>query len=204
MVQIFSARTDRRLRRTIVLVLVLVACTGALGYYYFRSSTYWNVGTTAEQPIGFRHDLHVRELGLDCGFCHGGATRASAAGMPSAETCLTCHSVVWRGVRALQPLYTSVELGQPIVWESLYRLPEGVHFHHGAHAAAGVTCATCHGDVGSMQKTQKHAPMSMSWCLDCHRRVGEARQPEVHERVSTPQGIAFANPPLTDCSTCHY
>lgn len=206
MAQIFSARTDRLLRRLLLALPLLLVLLLGIGFYQFRSDAHWGVGKTAEQPIGFRHDLHVRELGLDCAFCHGGAERAAAAGMPSASTCLGCHSQLWRGVDALRPLFTSVELGQPIEWKSLYRLPEHTRFHHGAHAASGVGCAACHGDVAAMVKTEKAAPMSMAWCLDCHRQVGE-RQQQALVRASGPQpaaNVTFANPRLTDCSTCHY
>jgi hypothetical protein len=207
MVQIFSARTDRRLRRLLIALPFLVVLLLGLGFYQFRSSAHWNVGKTVDQPIGFRHDIHVRELGLDCGYCHTGAERSSAAGMPTASTCLGCHSEVWRGVEALQPLFTSVELNQPIEWNSLYSLPEHTRFHHGAHVASGVTCATCHGDVATMVKTEKAEPMSMAWCLDCHQAVGERRQEARMEATATSypaEEVAFATPRLTDCSTCHY
>lgn len=206
MAQIFSARMDRLLRRLLLALPVLFVLLLGLGFYQFRSSAHWGVGKTAEQPIGFRHDIHVRELGLDCGFCHTGAERAAAAGMPSASTCLVCHSQVWRGTEALEPLFTSVELDQPIEWKSLYRLPEHTRFHHGAHAASGVDCATCHGDVATMIKTEKAEPMSMAWCLDCHLDVGKQRQ-QAHIQIATrppAEEIEFAAPRLADCSTCHY
>src|SRR3546814_13477450 len=77
MAQIFSARTDRRLRRLLLALPVLFIVLLALGFYQFRSSAHWGVGGTADQPIGFRHDIHVSELGLDCGFCHTGAEHES-------------------------------------------------------------------------------------------------------------------------------
>lgn len=203
MPQIFSARTDRRLRRLLLALVLLALAAGALFFYHVRSDTYWGVGAKAKQPIGFRHDLHVARVGIGCAFCHRGATRAAAAGMPTARTCLTCHDRLWRGTLALQPLFTSVELDQPIVWNSLYRLPAHARFHHGAHSASGISCATCHGDVARMVTIRKAEPMSMAWCLDCHREEGERRQaaliaarPELRGRL--------ANPQLTDCSVCHY
>jgi hypothetical protein len=206
MAQIFSARTDRRLRRLLLALPVVLVMLLGLGFYQFRSSAHWGVGKTAEQPIGFRHDIHVSELGLACGYCHTGAERSAAAGMPTASTCLGCHSQVWRGVEALQPLFTSVELNQPIEWKSLYRLPSHTRFHHGAHIASGVTCAACHGDVATMVKTKKSKPMSMAWCLSCHEPVGERRQALRIQALSRDRlgEVAFANPRLTDCSTCHY
>ncbi len=192
------------MRQLLLGLAVVLIAGGALAFYHFRSSSYWGVGSTAEQPIRFRHDIHVSELGLDCTYCHTGATRVAAAGMPAASTCLGCHSHVWRGVEALQPLFTSVELGQPIRWKSLYRLPEHSRFHHGAHVASGVGCATCHGDVARMVKTEKAKPMSMAWCLECHRDVGEERQAALIGANPHLANKEWANPQLTDCSVCHY
>lgn len=203
MTQIVSAALDRVLRRALRVLPVLALAAGALGFYHYRSDAYWKVGETATQPIGFRHDLHVREIGLECGFCHQGAARASSAGMPSAETCLVCHERLWRGTAALQPLYTSVALVQPIAWQSLYALPDHARFHHGAHAASGIDCAVCHGDVASMPKTQRAQPMSMAWCLDCHFETGE-RLRETRSRGGEPVRLEHANPRLADCATCHY
>jgi hypothetical protein len=198
--QILSARVDRALRRALLLAPVLALAAGGLGAYWFRSDAYWGVGDSVEQPIAFRHDLHVRAIGLDCSFCHTGATVARDAGMPSATTCLVCHRQLWRGTRAVQPLYTSVELRQPILWNALHALPGHARFHHGAHAAAGVECATCHGAVAEMIRTTKAAPLSMAWCVDCH--AGTAAR--VAADAPRPRHVQVANARLTDCSTCHY
>ena len=204
MPQIFSAKADRRLRQLLLGIAIVVVGGGALLFYIVRSDRYWGVGDTIDQPVRFRHDIHVAELGLDCTYCHTGATRVAAADMPAASTCLGCHSHLWRGVEALQPLFTSVELTQPIRWNSLYRLPEHSRFHHGAHVASGIDCATCHGDVQNMVKTEKAKPMSMAWCLDCHREVGERRQAALVDRNPRLADMELANPQLTDCSVCHY
>lgn len=207
MAQIFSASTDRHLRRLLLLLAVLAIAAAAIGFYRIRSDSYWGVGDTVAQPIGFRHDVHAGMLGIGCAFCHQGAEQAAAAGMPSARTCLICHSRIWRGTAALQPLFTSARLGQPIVWKSLYRLPDYVRFDHGAHSASGIPCATCHGDVRRMSETVKAEPMSMAWCLDCHRAVGKERRRRWLATAAPPRFAerwTLANPRLTDCSTCHY
>lgn len=203
MTQIISAAFDRTLRRGLRVAPALVLAASALGFHYFRSDAYLGVGETVTQPIPFRHDLHVRELGVACAFCHAGAARRMDAGMPSAQTCLVCHEGLWRGTAALQPLYTSAALVQPIVWQSLYALPDHARFHHGAHAAAGVDCAVCHGDVASMAQTRRASPTSMAWCLECHAAAGERRD-EAGTRNVADVPIERANPRLTDCSTCHY
>lgn len=203
MTQIISAALDRTLRRGLRVLPAVALAAGALGFWYFRSGFHQEIGATATQPIAFRHDLHVREIWLECEFCHAGARREASAGMPSAETCLVCHDRLWRGTAALQPLYTSVALVQPIAWQSLYALPDHARFHHGAHAAAGVDCVVCHGDVASMQQTKRESPTAMAWCLDCHFAAGEQHPGFAAQRTSGAP-LERANPRLADCSTCHY
>ena len=182
---------------------------------YVRSDNFWNVGKPVPQPIPFRHDLHVSAIGIDCVFCHSTATRAASAGMPTAHTCLTCHSQILQGASVLEPLRTSAGLQRPISWASVHRLPAFIFFHHGAHASSGIGCETCHGDVGQMRQTQKVHTLSMAWCLDCHRNppVHTARdsgQPPLSDAARNQPGSArslevsrvFATA-LTDCSVCH-
>jgi hypothetical protein len=170
------------------------------------------VGIAAAQPIPFRHDIHAGRLRLDCRHCHGTVETSAAAGMPSAETCMTCHSQVWSGSRMLEPLRTSLAFGAPLEWASVHVLPDHAHFHHGVHVAKGVACRTCHGRVDLMAVTVKAEPLSMAWCLECHRNPGpQLGPPELAFSMSgdddAPAAAAFYTGPttgrLTDCSTCH-
>jgi hypothetical protein len=200
MTQLISAGLDRALRRGLALAPVVAVAAGAVGFHHARSDAQHGVGRTADQPIGFRHDLHVRGLGIDCTYCHTGALAAPGAGMPPASTCLGCHDRLWRGTRALQPLHDSRELGQPIEWESLYALPAHTRFDHGAHASAGVGCETCHGEVATMARTTRARPIAMAWCVDCHR-AAIGREADALRAGATRRAAAAR---LTDCSTCHY
>lgn len=227
MTQLFRASATTTLRSVLAVAVVLVAGTTAMAFAWSRSDAAWGVGKPADQPVPFRHDLHAGELSIACGYCHGSAERAASAGMPSAETCMTCHHAVWVGASALQPIRTSYELGQPIRWTSVNRLPDFAHFHHGAHVARGVTCATCHGDMAEQTKTVKAHSFSMGWCLDCHREPGRFIAPhEAADAADLPAGVTRPLPGLTesqlyegggpdltvtdalrrrltDCSTCH-
>lgn len=223
MPQLFSPQADRRLRLTLGLgalggLAILVA-----GFGLVRSDRAWGVGEAAPQPIPYSHQIHAGQLGLDCRYCHAGVERAASAGMPTAETCLGCHSRVWSVSAQFAPLETAIALGAPVVWSSVHRLPEHVRFHHGAHVAAGVGCGACHGDVAAMPRTVKVHTMSMGWCLDCHRNRGTRLPPEAG--IATLPGAVADAPgpgpaagavaarrvehfgveisPLTRCSTCH-
>jgi Cytochrome c7 and related cytochrome c len=213
MAQLFEPRATSFFRAAIVLVLAGALGAAAIAFVWARSDAAWNVGEPAQQPVPFRHDLHAGSLGLDCRFCHSSVERAADAGMPSAETCMSCHAQVWVGASALEPVRTSLALDQPIRWTSVHRLPDFAHFHHAAHVRQGVACETCHGRVDRMPQTVKVHTMSMGWCLDCHRdpasRMGSREAVFATGRPAEPQAtVAQARAPvdparLTSCSTCH-
>ena len=199
------------------MVPVAVAAAAWLAYALPRSDFAWGVGEPAPfQPVPFSHDHHVGGLGIHCRYCHNSVERAAFAGMPPADTCMSCHSEIWTAAAVLAPIQRSLELGEPIAWSSVHRLPDFAFFHHGIHVSKGVGCETCHGRVDLMPRTVKVNTLSMEWCLDCHRN------PEPHLR---PPGAIYvmgweptaaeAGPDLrddhhgivvgqlTDCSTCH-
>ncbi|MBX9697963.1 MAG: cytochrome c family protein [Acetobacteraceae bacterium] len=223
MPQLFSPHADRRLRQAVGFGALAGLAILVAGFVFVRSDRAWGVGQAAPQPIPFSHQIHAGQLGLDCRYCHAGVERAASAGMPTAETCLGCHSRVWSVSAQFAPLETAISLGVPVVWSSVHRLPEHVRFHHAAHVAAGVGCGTCHGDVAAMPRTVKVQTMSMGWCLDCHRSPGTRLPPEAG--IATMPGATVDAPgpdpaagavaarriehfgveisPLTRCSTCH-
>jgi len=201
--QIFSPRSDRRLRLALLLGPAILALGLALAFAQARSGAAWAVGRPAAQPIPFSHAVHAGGLGLDCRFCHAGVERQAAAGMPTAETCLGCHARVWQVTPQFAPLAAALARGTAVEWASVHRLPDHVRFHHGAHVNAGVTCQACHGAVPEMTRTVKAETLSMGWCLDCHRGQGRAPERPFGATAGTirHQGIEIS--PLTRCSTCH-
>jgi Cytochrome c7 and related cytochrome c len=215
MAQLFSRQADTAFRVVLVLAVLAAIGVGAVAWAWSRSGSAWNVGVPAPQPIPFRHDLHSGALGLDCRYCHATVERAAPAGMPSAQTCMTCHSQVWAGASVLEPLRTSLALGQGLAWTSVHRLPAHAYFHHAAHVSKGVACETCHGRVDRMPRTVKAETLSMGWCLDCHRDPAPYLRPKdaVFAMGWEPGGWALPDdrrstsaatvPRLTSCNTCH-
>ena len=219
MAQIFTPKATAIFRVAIVLSLLAVVATGGIAYVWARAGSSWNIGTPAAQPVPFRHDLHTGLLHIDCRYCHSTVERAADAGMPSAQTCMSCHSQVWTGASVLEPVRTSFALDQPITWTSVHRLPDFAYFHHGAHVAKGVACQTCHGRVDLMPRTVKTNTMSMGWCLDCHRDPARHLRPresvflmsdgtgtQPHAGNLPADLRAFykeASRRLTSCNTCH-
>lgn len=161
-----------------VLALVLGAAALLAALFGLRAAA----ATLPPQPVAFRHTTHAGALELACAFCHRTAATSAAASLPSVAQCLFCHQVVGRDNPSLKPLYEAVEKEQPLNWLRVHRLPDHVHFTHAAHVQAGLTCATCHGEVKAMTEVRQVRALNMGDCLSCHRASGAP----------------------TDCATCHY
>ncbi|MGH9380848.1 MAG: cytochrome c3 family protein [Thermoanaerobaculia bacterium] len=195
------------------LPLVLIVVTAGVWYYF--SPWYTDVGYTPVQPVPFSHRLHAGDLRIDCRYCHVGVERAPVASVPSTATCMNCHRLVGQDMATLEPLRASAASGRPLRWVRVHALPQYAYFDHSAHVRAGVGCASCHGDVAVMDRVRQVKPLSMSWCLDCHRHPAAELRPqeavfdtawappadqlEAGARLAAERGIA---PPL-DCSGCH-
>ncbi|MFZ4506913.1 MAG: cytochrome c3 family protein [Fimbriimonas sp.] len=134
-----------------------------------RSPANTKVNVPINQPIPFSHQHHAYELGIDCRYCHTSVEKSSYAGLPSTETCMSCHSQIWTNSPLLEPLRQSYETGKPIKWTVVNKVPQFVHFNHSIHVARGVNCNTCHGPVNDMHITWKGNSFQMKWCLQCHR-----------------------------------
>lgn len=172
-------------------------------------------GYQPEQPVPYSHALHVGELGLDCRYCHNTVEQSSHAAVPPAGTCMNCHEKIRADSVALQPVRDAYATGAPLNWNRVHDLPDYVFFNHSAHVTRGVGCESCHGRVDLMEVVYQAAPLTMSWCLDCHRDPEpNLRPPElVTEMGYNPPGsrrevgrlVAEQNTivPSTDCSTCH-
>ena len=177
--------------------------------YYF---SFWNVqvGYAPTQPVPFSHRLHAGQLGMDCRYCHANVERSGEAMIPPTQTCMGCHAVVRPESAALEPVRESWQSGEPIEWVRVHNLPDHAYFDHSIHLSIGVGCATCHGRIDQMEVVTNQTPLSMSWCLDCHRDpepnlrpVSEITNMAWERREG--EEIEYARyvlPPET-CSGCH-
>lgn len=160
-----------------IFVLVIVIA----GIVFTRLQVY----AAPEQPIPYSHKIHV-EASIQCLYCHPSALQSPIAGIPSVQKCMGCHNVIKTDSPEIQQVASYFEAGQPIPWVKINTQPDFIYFSHQPHLGAGLSCETCHGDVGQMDVTQQFAKMDMGWCLECH-----LEQPE--EKVGR----------LADCLTCH-
>ena len=134
-----------------------------------RSPANTKVNVPLNQPVPFSHQHHAWELGIDCRYCHTSVEKSMFAGLPSTETCMSCHSQIWTNSPLLEPVRRSYETGEPIKWNLVNKVPQFVHFNHSIHIARGINCNTCHGPVQLMHITYKGNSFQMQWCLQCHR-----------------------------------
>lgn len=128
------------------------------------------------QPIKFDHRHHVRDVGVDCLYCHGFARTGPYAGVPATSVCMGCHNQIWTENPELARVRKSYFENTPIHWQRVNALPDFVFFNHAVHVNKGVGCVTCHGRVDEMAQVYATESLSMGFCLDCHRA------PEMHLR----------------------
>lgn len=215
--QVFKRRANAIARLTLVGVPLLALALAVTLFAFARSSFWTAVDVPLEQPVPFSHQHHVGGLGIDCRYCHTSVEQSAFAGVPPTETCMTCHSQVWKDAPVLQPVRESWQTGRAIKWQRVHDLPDYVYFDHSIHVAKGVGCATCHGQVNEMPITWKTKALYMRWCLDCHRQPANYLRPldavvnmDYHapgaqgalgQRLIAQNHVRTAG--LTDCYTCH-
>ncbi len=196
---------------------MLVTGSAFIASAYFHSAAWNGVGFAPEQPVLFSHQLHAGELRIDCRNCHASVETSAFAGMPSTETCLACHSQLLTGAPALKPVMASDTRRVPLQWNRVTQLPDHVYFDHSIHVNKGVGCTSCHGEVGNMKLTAQSEPLTMRWCLDCHRNPGPRLRPSSEVFAATSPSVRPRGPQadllridhihpeiLTNCSTCHH
>ena len=217
MAQLFQPYADTAVRVALAALAVSPALLIVAGFALTRSPYVTGENRVHTQPIPFSHEHHVGFDGIDCRYCHVGVETSRWAGVPPTEICMTCHSQLFSDARMLAPLRESFANNVPIAWNRVHALPDYVYFDHAIHIAKGVGCTTCHGRVDEMPLMKQAQPMTMGWCLDCHRN------PAPHLRKRNDVFATDWSPPpdqdeegrklmasyhidishLTDCSVCH-
>jgi hypothetical protein len=218
MAQLFRPGANSVARILLVALVAVPFAALALGLVVVRSSYATGEDRFVEQPVPFSHKHHVGDLRLDCRLCHTGVETQAHALLPPTKTCMTCHSQIWTNAEMLAPVRQSLATERPIAWSRVNRLPDYVYFDHHVHVRNGVPCAACHGALDEMPLTRAARPMTMQWCLDCHRTpergiVPAAREfaphpydaplSEVEARAIHARIAGLESGRLTDCSTCH-
>lgn len=211
-------KSANRLPLQIIIFLVVLGGIVTAATTYYATPKYTRVGYAPIQPVPFSHALHNGELGIDCRFCHSTVEKAGHAMVPTAQTCMNCHSQVKQDSALLAPVRASYESGDSVEWVRVHETPDYVYFNHAVHVNRGVSCVECHGRIDQMEVVTHSESLSMGFCLDCHRDPapnlrdpklvtqlgwehpeGEAAQREAGEAFIHDWNI---NPPQS-CSGCH-
>jgi hypothetical protein len=218
---------------TIGAVAALAGVSGVVGgFWYYATPKFYDAGYMPTQPGGgFSHQIHAGRLGMDCRYCHTKVEKSAEANIPNVATCYGCHAEGRLTKLAVEPLHkartdfirTAYNGNQSIEWRRIHKLPDYVrNFPHSAHIRAGVSCFSCHGQITAMPVVAQNQPLSMGWCLDCHRnpepslvspdKVTQLIWVENHLKDRAGQGDAETkalfeklrlNPPQ-NCGACHY
>lgn len=149
------------------------------GVWYYFTPKFYDVGFEPTQPGGgFSHQIHAGKLGMDCRYCHTKVEQSPEANIPNVATCFGCHAKDRLKAYTEKPthkertefLRTAYAADESVEWRRVHKVPDYVrNFPHNAHLNAGVSCFSCHGNIANMPVVHQVAPLSMSWCLDCHR-----------------------------------
>ena len=187
----------------------------SLSYLIVRSPWEMMQDVPREQPLPFSHAHHVGGLGIDCRYCHTSVEVSAYANIPPTKICMNCHSQMWAASQTLEPVRESWRTGRSIEWTRVNDLPDYVYFNHSIHVAKGVGCTSCHGRTDKQNLTLQAAPLTMQWCLECHRHPERYLRPreEVFSMEYTPPANQvslgrrlireYHVRSLISCSTCH-
>ncbi|WPR71811.1 cytochrome c3 family protein [Flavobacterium sp. NG2] len=189
------------------------------------------------QPIHYSHKIHAGDNEINCKYCHSSARVSKTAGIPSLNVCMNCHKNISEVAETtatpeyskafydeqIQKLYNAVGWDkatqtytgktQPVKWVRIHNLPDFVYFNHSQHVTvAGIECQTCHGPVETYEIQKQFAPLTMGWCVDCHRKTdvkmeGNEYYAKIHEELSKKYGVdklTAAQMGGLECGKCHY
>ena len=189
------------------------------------------------QPIHFSHKIHAGDNEINCKYCHSAARVSKNAGIPSLNVCMNCHKNIGEVAETtatpeyskafydaqIQKLYDAVGWDkttqsytgktQPVKWVRIHNLPDFVYFNHSQHVTVGgIECQTCHGPVETYEIQKQFAPLTMGWCIDCHRKTdvkmeGNGYYTKIHEELSKKYGVdklTEAQMGGLECGKCHY
>ena len=170
-------------------------------------------GYSPDQPIAFSHKLHAGMYEIDCNYCHNGVNRGKMATIPAANVCMNCHNTIKTESPEIKKIWKAVEKNRPIQWVRIHNLPDLAYFNHAQHVkVGGVECEKCHGPIKEMEVVQQYSPLTMGWCINCHRETvvkaeGNAyydKMVELHQAKTGKTSMKVEDIGGLECSKCHY
>jgi len=214
-------------KKIVAVVTLVVVAYGAQWSWYTMKDIGVYTNYQPEQPIAFSHKIHVGQNGINCQYCHSGVEKSKVANVPSANVCMNCHKYIQEGAvtgkKEIAKIYAAIGFDpekqtysgvtKPIKWVRVHNLPEHVYFNHSQHVKVGkIECTECHGEIAKMDTVRQHSPLTMGWCIDCHRKTqvkmeGNAYYDELHAKLKEKykgQDITVSKMGGLECGKCHY
>ena len=222
-------------------LMLVTAIFFLLSSAYFVYGYFMQVGVDQGyepiQPIHYSHKIHAGDNGIDCKYCHSSARVSKHSGIPSLNICMNCHKSIYEVAEStateeyskefydgeIQKLYDAVGwddaeqkytgITKPVKWIRIHNLPDFAYFNHSQHVSvAGIECQTCHGPVEEMEIMYQHSPLTMGWCINCHRETNvkvedNGYYEKIHEALSKKYGVdklTAAQMGGLECGKCHY
>jgi hypothetical protein len=171
-------RWTNTVSRLSALTAVVVPCAAiAAALLIARSPYITNQNVEHDQPVQFDHSHHAGDLAINCQYCHVSVLKSPNATIPSVSLCMGCHAQVWTNTGRLEPVKAAYQENKPILWNKVHILPDFVYFNHSAHTNKGVGCVSCHGRMDQMAAARQASPLTMQWCLECHRNPAPNLRP---------------------------
>lgn len=219
-------------RTTAVIIIIILGGLTSSGWYALKDIDV-KTGYHPEQPIAFSHKIHAGDNAINCQYCHSGVERSKTAGIPSVNVCMNCHKGISKGATTgtaeIAKIYAAsgwdpekgayTNPSHPIQWVKVHNLQDFVFFSHQQHVKVGKQeCETCHGDVKKMTTAEQVSPLTMGWCIDCHKKTevpGMKDNPyyeSLHKKLAEKfknlpkeeQVITVAKMGGIECAKCHY
>jgi len=221
----------------LVSVVILLLSSAYFAYGYMLQVGV-DQGYMPIQPIHYSHKIHAGANQIECQYCHSSAKKSKHSGIPSLNVCMNCHENIadYNGEEDLEKgyskdfytneikkLYKAVGWDEetqsytgdtePVKWVRIHNLPDFVYFNHAQHVTvAGVDCQKCHGPVEEMEILYQYSPLTMGWCINCHRETNikvkdNEYYTKIHEELSKKYGVeelTAAQMGGLECGKCHY
>jgi mono/diheme cytochrome c family protein len=205
---------------------VILCGTIAMGSWTWV--TLWNTnvhtGYQPVQPIKYSHELHAGAMQIQCQYCHSGAFKSKNASIPSLNVCMNCHKAVKTESPEIHKIYDALGYdpetqkydetkAHPIQWIRVHNLPDFAYFNHSQHVkVGGIKCQQCHGPVETMKEVYQYSPLTMKWCIQCHKRTDinmkgngyYEKMVAVHELIKKGGKVTEAMMGGLECGKCHY
>ena len=229
---VFLAKIKQNFAAIFMTIIALFSTAYFMFAYFLQIGV--DTGYKPVQPIEFSHKVHAGDNGIDCEYCHSSAKNSKTSGIPTTNVCMNCHKAIgeYKGdlfgghdkaffdgeLKKLREDhagwsdkdYAYTGESKAVEWTRVHNLPDFVYYNHSQHVnVAGLECQTCHGPVEEMHRVEQFAPLTMDWCISCHKEtevnMDNGYYAGTYEHAEEAhKGMTVADMGGMECGKCHY